>query len=270
MNFSLGFTNNITTYAYATPTKEFACFFSVLAGILICKIVYEATGVVSLSLFKGYAKLSSPQKLEWNNRGFSTFHAFFVAFASIYILFLSDLFKHTSEVDPITYRASTLSDTALGISLGYFLSDLAMILWNFPSLGGMEYVLHHGLSMFSIIQSIVSGQAQFYILMVLFTETTTPSVNLRWYLDVAGQKKSKLYTCNGIALFLGWLGARILWFVFFFYHMFNHFDQVQKIYPLGFYSMLTVPPALAIMNLFWFWKITKGMIKTLTKARHSV
>ncbi|GMP90036.1 hypothetical protein CsSME_00041352 [Camellia sinensis var. sinensis] len=91
------------------------------------------------------------------------------------------------------------------ISIGYFLSDLAMILWNYPALGGMVYVLHHGLSMFSIFLSLVHGQGQFYILMVLFTESTTPFVNLRWYLDVAGQKNSKLYVCNGVALFFGWL-----------------------------------------------------------------
>ncbi|KAE9463688.1 hypothetical protein C3L33_04423, partial [Rhododendron williamsianum] len=91
------------------------------------------------------------------------------------------------------------------ISLGYFLSDLAMIVWQFPALGGLEFVLHHGLSMFSIFLSLVSSQAQVYILMVLFTESTTPFINLRWYLDVAGQKNSKLYTFNGVALFLMWL-----------------------------------------------------------------
>lgn len=110
------------------------------------------------------------------------------------------------------------------ISIGYFITDLAMILWRFPALGGLEYVswkilfffslgcctylytfmmrwiqypsyvirkwqtnlfisfkvLHHGLSMFAMIQSLLSGQAQIYILMVLFTESTTPFVNLRW------------------------------------------------------------------------------------------
>ncbi|KAL1816874.1 hypothetical protein ACET3Z_019448 [Daucus carota] len=263
MNFSLGF---ITTAEI--PSKEFGWILSVLASILICIIVYEVTGVVSSILYKGYAKLDSAHKLEWNNRGISTFHALFVAVASVYILIVSDLFKEGSKNDLITYRRSILSDTALGISLGYFVSDLAMILWKFPALGGMEYVLHHGLSMFSIIQSLVIGQAQFYVLMVLFTETTTPFVNLRWYLDIAGQKKSKMYTCNGIALFLGWLAARILWFVFFFHHLFSHFDQVQKMHPLCFYSILIIPPVLTVMNVFWFWKITKGIIKTLTKAKH--
>ncbi|KAG6415524.1 hypothetical protein SASPL_122936 [Salvia splendens] len=159
-----------------------------------------------------------------------------------------------------------------------------MILYQYPALGGVEYLIHHGLSLFAITQSLFSGQAQIYILMVLFTESTTPFVNLRWYLDVAGQKNSKLYIYNGVALFLGWLVARIFLFVFYFYHMYVHFDQVSKhltfntavrslvvklVYPLGFYSLLTVPPVLAAMNLFWFWKIARGMVRTLSKARHS-
>ncbi|MBA0679012.1 hypothetical protein Goari_010811 [Gossypium aridum] len=66
-------------------------------------------------------------------------------------------------------------------------------------------VLHHGLSMFSISLSLMSSQGQIYILMVLFSESTTPFVNIRWYLDVAGRKSSTIYIYNGIALFFGWL-----------------------------------------------------------------
>ena len=46
-------------------------------------------------------------------------------------------------IDPIalTLCSHTFSFLMLiQISFGYFLSDLAMILWNFPALGGMEYV----------------------------------------------------------------------------------------------------------------------------------
>lgn len=44
--------------------------------------------------------------------------------------------------------------------------------------------------------------------------------------------------------------------------------QVKEIFDLGFYSLLLVPPVLAIMNLFWFWKIAKGLVKTVSKKRH--
>ncbi|XP_073269304.1 uncharacterized protein [Primulina huaijiensis] len=228
---------------HATPTKQLHWLSSVFVGILMCKIVYELTGVVSSLFIKGYPKLDSKQKLEWNNRGFSTFHAIVVAAGSLYLLVVSDLFVDTQDELMIS-RTSNLSDTIMG-------------------------VVHHGLSMYSIIQSLLSGQAQVYILMVLFTESTTPFVNLRWYLDVAGLKNSKLYTYNGVSLFFGWLVARIISFMYFFYHMFMHFDQVKKVFPVGFYSLLVVPPVLAMMNLFWFWKIARGLIKTLNKARHS-
>lgn len=45
--------------------------------------------------------------------------------------------------------------------------------------------------------------------------------------------------------------------------------QVKTVFPLGFYSLLLVPPVLAVMNLVWFYKIVKGLIKTVSKATHS-
>ncbi|XP_050220523.1 uncharacterized protein LOC126670746 [Mercurialis annua] len=240
---------------------------SILSGIIMCITVYQLTGFVSALCFKGYGKLTKVQTMEWNNRGFSTFHALFVASASFYLLVLSGLFDEGSQEESILYRNSVVSNSVLGISIGYFLADLAMIIWYFPALGGLEYVLHHGLSMYSIILSLISGQGQFYILMVLFTESTTPFVNLRWYLDLAGQKNSKAYVCNGILLFVGWLVARVILFVYFFTHMFIHFDEVKNIFPLGFYSMLVVPPALSIMNIIWFWKIARGLLKTLSRPK---
>ncbi|KAJ7964354.1 transmembrane protein 56-B [Quillaja saponaria] len=263
--FPLGF---LPINGNAGPSNELHWLASAFIGIVFCVIVYRSTAVLSFLWFQGFDKLSPVEKVEWNNRGFSTFHALFVAVASLYLLIFSDLFDEDSSGDLLVNRSSTLSDTVLGISIGYFLADLTMVLWHFPALGGLEYVLHHGLSVFSIFLSLTSGQGQLYVLMILFTETTTPFVNLRWYLDVAGQKNSRLYICNGIGLFLGWLIARILLFIFFFTHMVTHFDQVKQIFPLGFYSLLVVPPVLATMNVFWFWKIAKGLIKTLSKARH--
>ena len=44
----------------------------------------------------------------------------------------------------------------------------------------MFQLLHHGVSMYAIGLVLLSGKAHMYILMVLFTEVTTPFVNLRW------------------------------------------------------------------------------------------
>ncbi|GKA58072.1 DNA polymerase epsilon catalytic subunit A-like protein [Tanacetum coccineum] len=64
--------------------------------------------------------------------------------------------------------------------------DLNQVFDTFIEKKELSYkILHHGLSMFAIMQSLLSGEAKYYIFMVLFTEITTPFVNLRWYLDVA-------------------------------------------------------------------------------------
>ncbi|EPS63169.1 hypothetical protein M569_11619, partial [Genlisea aurea] len=243
-------------------SKQLRWLSSVLAGILMCKIVFDLTRVISASFIARYAKLNDKVKLEWNNRGFSTFHAIVVAAAALYLFLFSDVFANSPDY-PIVFRSSPLSDAVLGVSLGYFLTDLAMILYQYPALGGAEYIIHHGLSMYSILLSLLTGQAQFYILMVLLTEITTPFVNLRWYLDASGLKTSKLYIANGVALFFGWLAARIVLIAYFFYHIWRHLDQVRKVFPVGFYSLIGVPGLLFLMNVFWFWKIAKGMVKTL-------
>ncbi|EOA21367.1 hypothetical protein CARUB_v10001728mg [Capsella rubella] len=225
-------------------SRQLLLLASICCGALMCKIVYDLTRFISPLLFGVYGKLDSKVRMEWNNRGFSTFHAVLTSVASIYLLVISDQFDENVHGDAVINSTTRLSESVMG-------------------------VFHHFLSMFAIILSVTSGQSQFYIFIVLLSEATTPFVNLRWYLDTSGQKGSKAYTLNGIALFLGWLVARILLFIYFFVHMYLHFHQVKQVFPLGFYSLLTIPPALAVMNLIWFWKITKGMIKTLSKAKTS-
>ncbi|KAK4764524.1 hypothetical protein SAY87_013962 [Trapa incisa] len=241
-----------------TPSEVFRWLASIFLGITMCIIVYQVTGVISLLCFNDYGRLGKKERLEWKNRGFSTFHAIVIAFASLYLLLFSDQFKGGSHSKSVINNTSTLSDSVLGVILQYVIFILLMV-----------KVLHHGLSMFSIFLSLMSGQGQIYILMVLFTESTTPFVNLRWYLDVAGLKNSKLYMFNGIMLFTGWLVARMSLFIIFFFHMYLHFDEVKQIFDLGFYSLLLVPPILTLMNIFWFWKIVKDLVKILSKARHS-
>ncbi|RRT47213.1 hypothetical protein B296_00033599 [Ensete ventricosum] len=100
------------------------------------------------------------------------------------------------------------------VSVGYFVSDLAMIFWLYPSLGGIEYVstisevLHHLLSATAISYAMLSGEGQLYTYMVLISEATTPGINLRWYfintigLYIIVTLRSQIsYTNNGLIFF---------------------------------------------------------------------
>ncbi|KAL0400217.1 UNVERIFIED_CONTAM: hypothetical protein Sradi_2365000 [Sesamum radiatum] len=126
-------------------------------------------------------------------------------------------------------------------------------------------VIHHILSLVGVMYPMVTGEGQLYTFMVLASEATTPWINLRWYLDAAGMKRSNAYIVNGVVIFIAWLVARILWFVYLFYHVYLHFDQVKQMHTTGIMLVLLVPALLSIMNLLWFRKIFKGLQKTLAK-----
>ncbi|PPS13707.1 hypothetical protein GOBAR_AA06910 [Gossypium barbadense] len=249
---------------------------SVICGICACKMVYDLTQLFSNVYFKSYPGLSKLQRTEWSNRSISTFHAIFIAIISLYFVFWSNLYSDHEYAGPITFRSSALSTFTLGVSLGYFLSDLAMIIWFYPFLGGMEYVLHHLLSVAGIANPMLTGEGQVYTFMVLISESTTPGINLRWYLDTAGMKRSRAYLINGVVMFVAWLVARILLFMYLFYHIYLHYDQptaifssnqVKQVNSLGQLLISIVPLVLSVMNLMWFGKIIKGLMKTLAK-RH--
>nr|GMC88331.1 transmembrane protein 56-like [Ipomoea batatas] len=237
---------------------------SVICGIFACKMVYNLSQMITVACFKGYPNLSKAQQVEWNNRSISTVHAIFITAMALHIAFWSDLFSDQLS-GLITFRSSTLSTCVLGVSVGYFIADLGMMIWFYPTLGGMEYVVHHLLSMIAITYAMLTGEGQLYTFMVLVSEATTPSVNLRWYLDVAGMKKTKAYVINGVVMFSAWMVARILLFIYMFYHVYLHYNQVKEMHRSAVFLVLVVPLVLAILNLMWFGKIVMGLKKTLAK-----
>lgn len=251
-------------YALADPVMLYV---SIIGGIFACKMVYDLTQLISSVHFKSYSSLSKIQRTEWNNRAMSTVHAIFITVMSLYFVFWSDLYSDDQLAGLVTLQSSPLSTFVLGVSVGYFLTDLGMIFWFYPDLGGLEYVVHHLLSVVSLAYAMLTGEVQLYTYMVLISETTTPGINLRWYLDTVGMKRSRAYVINGVVIFLSWLVARILLFIYLFYHVYLHYDQVRQIQSFGLFLVIVVPLVLAVMNLMWFAKIFKGLKKTLAKRQ---
>uniref|UniRef100_A0A7N0TLD6 TLC domain-containing protein n=1 Tax=Kalanchoe fedtschenkoi TaxID=63787 RepID=A0A7N0TLD6_KALFE len=254
----------VNHYLLADP---FIPYTSILAGIFAFKMIYDVTQLISTFYFKTYSTLTKVQRMEWNNRGISTVHAMFIAALALYFVFWSDLFSDKNHLGPLTFRNSHLSTFGLGVSVGYFLSDIAMILWLYPSIGGIEYVIHHSLSGIAVAYAMFTGEGQLYTYMVLISEVTTPEINMRWYLDISGMKRSGAYLLNGIVIFFTWLVARILLFVYMFYHVYLHMEQVNRMHIFGFLLVFVVPAVLGVMNLMWFGKILRGLRKTLAKRQ---
>ncbi|KAG6554991.1 hypothetical protein Mapa_003576 [Marchantia paleacea] len=253
--------------AYASQAEPLLWLGAAVLGAIACKIVYDIMKLASPMFFHSYRGLSREKQVEWDNRGFSTAHAFFCTVAAGYLLYISDVFNDTAPYGPIPFRSTIFSYFTIAFSTGYFFADLAMILWTYPSLGGPEYVVHHLLSIGSLILANYTAHAHYYILMVLFSEVSTPFINLRWYLLTCGLKNSNAFVYNGMALLVVWLFARVILFIYFFYHVYTEFDQISQLYLPGFYFMFTAPPTLALMNLFWFYKIVAGALRVLAKKK---
>ncbi|GFY95454.1 TRAM, LAG1 and CLN8 (TLC) lipid-sensing domain containing protein [Actinidia rufa] len=213
---------------------SFIPYSSVLGGMFACKLVYDLSQLASVFYFKSYAALTKVQRIEWNNRAVSTVHAIFIASLSLYFVFWSELFSDRQHTGLVTFRSSQLSTFSLGVSVGYFVADLGMIFWLYPSLGGIEYIVHHSLSAIAVAYAMFTGEGQLYTFMVLISEVTTPEINMRWYLDTAGLKRSNAYLINGVVIFFAWLVARILLFVYMFYHVYLHYHQVIQMHIIGF------------------------------------
>ncbi|CAA6658058.1 unnamed protein product [Spirodela intermedia] len=232
--------------------ESFVPYISVLGGIAMCKMAYDITHWFSSQYIDGYRSLTKVQRIEWNNRGMSSAHAIYITVMSLFLVFYSDLFSDDAPGGPLFSE----------VSVGYFITDLAMIFWSYPSLGGMEYVSHHLLSVFAISYAILSGEGQLYTFLCSFPRRPPPA-----FLDVTGMKRTKTYIVNGVVMFFSWVVARLLLFMFLFYHLYCHYEQVKQMDSFAYVIVFSVPSVLAVMNVVWFGKILRGLRRTLTKSQ---
>ena len=80
---------------------------------------------------------------------------------------------------------------------------------------------------------------------------------------VQGWRSARIYTINGVCLFGTWLFARIILFLWFFKHMWEHRSDIADLRTDVKALILTVPPLLFVLNVFWFGKIVRGLMKLL-------
>ena len=78
-----------------------------------------------------------------------------------------------------------------------------------------------------------------------------------------GLKAAPIYTINGICMFLSWFAGRILLFMWFFCHMWQHRLLIADLRQDVQLLIARVPVLLFVLNVFWFGKIVKGLMKLL-------
>lgn len=124
-------------------------------------------------------------------------------------------------------------------------------------------LIHHVGSLLSIGTAIYSRSGHMHAVWILVTELTTPFINFRWWLEKGGMKSSPLYLLNGVMIFLMWIVARVLLFPPFFYVVWLQREDIKLMSYWSSFLLFTFPALLTVLNLYWFGKITKGVLKLL-------
>lgn len=236
-----------------------------LSGLL-CLCLFNSSSWFIPQFVKSYKLLQSRDQRDWDSRIPSTVHAVVITALSASVILMSNTFDAATNAQvPFLYRVSDASNLALGFSLGYFVVDMALMFIYYPSMGGPEMVVHHIASLASVLRALLGQYAHLYTLAMLSTEITTPSINLRWMLDRCSLKTHWLYIWNGMLMMVLWFTNRIMMFVPFFWHMYQHRDEISTMAPFDLGLVFVVPLLLLCLNTFWFNKIVRGAMKSLRR-----
>ncbi|KAG1665439.1 hypothetical protein FOA52_005781 [Chlamydomonas sp. UWO 241] len=239
------------------------CAFWTVISALVCFSLYKGSQVVSPRVFRAYRALTKEDQRQWDVRYASTMHAPLCVYYAYVMILSSDFFFYEGS-PPNVFRTNAVTHTALGVSTGFFLVETAITARY--GMGGPEMLAHHLGSLASVLTAVFMQQGHMHTMWMLVTECTTPFIDLRWLLDKADMKSTPLYFYNGMAIFIVWIVARLSIFPPFFYVVWQQRAQIPLLNVWSIMLLSVIPWVLLALNLLWFSKILKGVIKLLQPA----
>ncbi|XP_023660403.2 TLC domain-containing protein 4-B isoform X1 [Paramormyrops kingsleyae] len=213
----------------------------------------------------GFLRLTPKQKIEWNSRTVSTFHALVVGLFCLYIL----LFDDAVNQDPV-WGDPTMVKINVAITAGYLVSDLLLIFYYWKAIGDKLFVIHHLAALYAYYYVLGQGMLPYFANFRLIAEFSTPCVNQRWFFEVLGYpKSSKPNMANGVMMAVVFFLVRIAVMPLYYSRMYSVYgtDAFNRV-PLGGRSAwICSSICLDVMNLMWMHKIARGCYKVLRSSR---
>lgn len=193
----------------------------------------------------------------------STLHAFVVSLLTIYLMVYG--LMGTNRV----WSKSPLGFATMQISFGYFVGDFIVSLLDPKLRSDSGMLVHHVAGMVGIGLSLFyQGKFMFFVVYRLIAECSTPFVNLRYVLANFGQKNGSLYASVGISMLASFILCRIIVIPWHWYEYSTTIvtEEAAVVVPLFFRLWLGGNYLVFdVLNIYWCYKIVKGMIKFFTK-----
>ena len=231
-----------------------------------CLVFYRVLHLASVYVFpwgafvSTYGTLSGNEVTEWGSRVVSNANAGACVVGGLYGL---GWFVDASLVgSPGAWLSAPIPTVWLSVGglLGYLAHDIHLVVTT-PNLFSWAMILHHLLGLVSGTYAFHLDTAGAACCAFLVTEATTPFINARWFLAKGGMRESGLYSLNGFAIFLSWLVFRITLVVLPPFVFYRDWDAVVYANPVTIGVIITVYIIIGILNSYWFYLISKGVLK---------
>ncbi|KAK6484206.1 TLC domain-containing protein 4-B-like [Huso huso] len=238
---------------------------SVTSFITFQVLFHYLSSWVSTRVSPGFKKLSEKQKIEWNSRTVSTFHALVVGIFCLYILHFDDAVNE----DPV-WGDPALVKLNVAITTGYLISDLLLIIFHWKAIGDRFFVVHHLAALYAYYYVLGQGLLPYFANFRLLAEFSTPCVNQRWFFEVLGYpKSSKPNIANGVMMAVIFFLVRIAVMPIYYERMFSIYGT-EAFYRLPFggrSAWMCSSICLDVMNVMWMHRIARGCYKVLRYRR---
>ena len=244
----------------------------VALSTLFWALVHVALHGAALVAFPWYRAKSTTDRKISASYFLSSAHAILSSALAIWALWFSGEFAASVDSvggwlwarDVYTVHAPRLQ-WIIHTSLGYFVFDTFMMLFVSPNTYSHGAMVHHFMPCFMWPSAVAMGWCQYFMLHALFSEITTPLVNLYALFREAGvPRSSPAVIANAVVLLTLWVVVRLpagpiqaKWF----------FTSSLDGVPLWFYAWS--PAGIAAwtwLNTLWFSKMISAVLK-LVKSR---
>jgi len=174
---------------FRTPFEvEAFLYYYIIGSFVVCQIMYVAFDFLLTKYSPVYTGLAQVDKKEWLSRTASTLHSATVFPMCLYVVAYDEEFYN----NPVK-GSNVLCQISMAIGVGYFFSDLLLILryW-IPPL--VPIILHHGFAGWGFLLCIGSmGTNRWWPTFLLLTEAVTPFNNMHWMLGKSNLSHTSIF-----------------------------------------------------------------------------
>ena len=194
----------------------------------------------------------------------STIHAIVTVSLSTYIL-INGLMGSNRF-----FSKSQLGFVNMQITLGYFIGDFIVVLFDPHLRNDFPFIVHHiagiiGLSLGLYLQ----GKGMFFIVYRMLGETSTPFLNAFYLFRMTDNKENKWFLFISWAMLITFFIFRIIVIPWHWYEILRavFHPAAPQFIPVFFRFWLGINYlAFDVLNLFWFRKMVQGAIKHLVST----